>query len=147
MHVVDDFFSVLLRLGELAFAAIVAGITGYYLNTFNNQQATFIYTEVVAALSIFLALLWLLPFSGTFVLWPVDLVISIAWFVAGGLLVDYFGPLYCNGNSVCQMWQTDIAFSFLSAIFWLASAVLGLWVMRGAGTAGASRRRWYSSRV
>jgi hypothetical protein len=84
--------SVLLRLAELAFAAIVAGVTGEYLHRTQGvsswDQGRFIYTEVVAAISILLAIIWLVPFSGSFIHWPVDLLISICWFVAFGLLVN-----------------------------------------------------------
>jgi hypothetical protein len=163
----DDLISMCLRIGELAFAAVVAGLTGEYLHSIQGQggdwsEGRFIYTEVVAAVSILLALLWLLPFSGTFIHWPVDLLISIAWFVSFGLLVNFIGPLDCGSiwywgdlteNGTCQKWKADVAFAFLSAIFWLASAILGIWVMRRARVGGrpvvgesvAPRRRWYHS--
>lgn len=167
--VIDDLISFLLRVGELAFAAVVAGITGDYLHSVNDEpnsdssKARFIYTEVVAGLSILLALLWLFPFSGTFIHWPIDLLLFVAWMVAFGLLVDFIGPLDCGNvfywgditqQGVCQRWKADVAFAFLSAIFWLASAILGFWVLRraGRGIAGpvagegvVRRRRWYHS--
>jgi Membrane-associating domain len=136
----------------------VAGITGAYLNSVSyvsNSDATkarFIYTEVVAALSILLALLWLLPFSGTFIHWPIDFLLFVCWIVAFGLLVNvscdifavvyirmlkhrwqFIGPLDCGNlfywgditqQGVCQRWKADVAFAFLSAIFWLASTLL-----------------------
>jgi hypothetical protein len=90
-----DFISMILRLAELAFAAIVLGITGHYLHVTNGlsswQQGRHIYTTVVAALSILLSLVWLLPFSGSFIHWPADLTISVAWFVSFGLLVNWLG--------------------------------------------------------
>jgi hypothetical protein len=162
----DDLVSMLLRIGELAFAAVVAGITGAYLNSLGGYSdwtvARFIYTEVISAISMLLALLWLLPFSGTFIHWPVDLLISIAWFVSFGLLVNFIGPLDCGSiwywgdltqNGLCQRWKADVAFAFLSAIFWLASALLGIWVMNRRGAAAGPvagegvtrRRRWYHS--
>jgi len=166
MHILDDIFSMALRIGELAFAAVVAGITGAYLQSVNNEsnsdatKVRFIYTEVVAALSLLLALLWLLPFSGTFIHWPVDFLLFVCWIVAFGLLINFIGPLDCGNifywgditqEGVCQRWKADVAFAFLSAIFWLASALLGLWVLHRHryGTAGAGggvgRRRWYRS--
>jgi hypothetical protein len=87
----QSILSFCLRVGELAFAATVAGLTGEYLAANHESdwsQKRFIYTEVIAGLSILLALLWLLPFSGGFIHWPVDLLISVAWFVAFGLLVN-----------------------------------------------------------
>jgi len=169
MHLLDDVLSMVLRIGELAFAAVVAGITGDYLHSVSDEsnsdttKARFIYTEVVAGLSILLALLWLLPFSGTFIHWPVDLIMFILWIVSFALLVNFIGPLDCGNifywgditqEGVCQRWKADVAFAFLSAIFWLASAILGLWVLRRArygttrpvvGEGVVGRRRWYRS--
>jgi hypothetical protein len=88
-----DLLSMILRLAELAFAAIVAGITGDYLHSVQGSstwdQGRFIYTEVVAGLSILLSIIWLFPFSGSFIHWPADFFISVAWWVAFGLLVNF----------------------------------------------------------
>lgn len=88
-----NLFSMILRLAELAFAAIVAGINGHYLHqvegTSTWDQARFIYTEVVAGISIIAAIIWLFPFAGSFIHWPIDLLISVCWWVSFGLLVDY----------------------------------------------------------
>lgn len=85
--------SMVLRLAELAFAAIVAGLTGKYLHATKGatawDQGRFIYTEVVAGLSIIFAIIWLFPFSGSFIHWPADLFISIMWFASFGLMVDW----------------------------------------------------------
>lgn len=90
--ILTDLVGMILRLAELAFAAIVAGINGHYLHRVQGVDSwsvgRFIYTEVVAGISIFLALIWLFPFSGSFVHWPVDIVISICWFAAFGLIVN-----------------------------------------------------------
>lgn len=84
-----------LRAAELAFAAIVAGINGSYLHDMDRPGlkdswplARFIYAEVVAALSIFFALIWLLPWSGAFAHYPFDFFVSVLWFVVFGLLVN-----------------------------------------------------------
>lgn len=87
----DRLVSMALRAAELVFAAIVAGVTGEYLHRSHASSwdlGRFIYTEVVAALSILFALLWLIPFSGTFIHWPMDIFMSILWWVSFGLLVD-----------------------------------------------------------
>jgi len=162
---IDRILSFVLRLAELAFAAVVAGITGQYLH--DNQGASswdlgrFIYTEVVAGLSIFLALIWLFPFASSFIHWPVDLLISVCWFVVFGLLVNLIGNscgYIFNWNNVspggdqCGKFKADIAFAFLSAICWLASALIGLFWVRGrtarthahtTETVPVRRRRWY----
>jgi hypothetical protein len=162
--ILADIFSMILRLAELAFAAIVAGITGDYLHSVSGtstwDQGRFIYTEVVAGLSILLALIWLFPFSGSFIHWPADLFISVCWWVSFGLLVNWLnggcGYIFdwtgigFTGNDSCPEWKADIAFTFLSALFWLVSALLGIyWVHRRAAPVGTttSRSRWYRSRV
>jgi len=160
-----DILSMILRVAELAFACIVAGITGEYLRNVQGSstwdQGRFIYTEVVAGLSILLSIVWLFPFSGSFIHWPADLLISIMWWVVFGLLVtflngtcgyvfDWSGAGFQDG---CSKWKADVAFSFLSALCWLVSAILGIyWTHRRTArgthhtTAPATtttRRRWY----
>ncbi|KAF6839464.1 integral membrane protein [Colletotrichum plurivorum] len=160
----DRIVQFVLRAAQLAFAAIVTGITGSYLRA--NDAASswdngrFIYTIVVSSISMLFALIWLLPFSGSFVHWPMDIFLSILWFVAFGLLVnlvgDGCGPVFDWSNvsprgDSCGRHKANIAFCFLSAIVWLASALIGLfWVRRRSAVADnrtVQRRRWYNSRV
>lgn len=83
-----------------------------------------------------LALIWLIPFKSGFVHHTADLVLFVLWIIAFGLLVNFIGPLHCGsiwawGNitekGTCQKWKAAVAFSFLSAIFWLFSALVGMW--------------------
>lgn len=89
---IDRIVSLVLRAAELVFAAIVAGVNGEYLHKSDGASAwqlgRFIYTEVVAALGILFSLLLLIPFSGTFIHWPLDIFMSINWWIVFGLLVD-----------------------------------------------------------
>jgi hypothetical protein len=156
--ILTDLFSMVLRLAELAFAAIVAGLTGNYLHAVRNtssswDQGRFIYTEVVAGLSILLSIIWLFPFAGSFIHWPTDVIISICWFVSFGLMVNWlngtcgyifdWAGISFDGTDTCAEWKAIIAFAFLSAICWFVSALVGIyWVNRQLGPAG-SRRRWY----
>ncbi|XXH03990.1 hypothetical protein Hte_010399 [Hypoxylon texense] len=155
-----DIFSMILRLAELAFAAIVAGINGEYLHAVEDSdswaQGRFIYTEVVAGIAIFLSIVWLFPFASSFVHWPVDVVISICWFVAFGLLVDAldgacgyvfdWDGISFRREDQCGKWKAVEAFAFLSAICWLVSAIVGIFWVRDR-EARVYRRRWYNSRV
>ncbi|PSR92014.1 hypothetical protein BD289DRAFT_365135 [Coniella lustricola] len=166
--IVTDIVSMIFRLAELAFATIVAGITGHYLHVVRGASSwslgRFIYTEVVAGLSILLALLWLLPFAGSFIHWPIDILLSIMWFIAFGLIVNWFYGVSCSyfwhwsafrfrgPAGSCGSWRTDTAFAFLSAICWLLSALLGIyWTRRKRNQAVATgppdgptgRRKWY----
>ncbi|KAI4861728.1 marvel domain-containing protein [Hypoxylon rubiginosum] len=158
--IVTDLFSMILRLAELAFAAIVAGINGEYLHAVRDSdswaQGRFIYTEVVAAIAIFLSIVWLFPFAGSFVHWPVDVVISICWFVAFGLLVNAldgpcgyvfdWGGISFRPEDQCGKWKAVEAFTFLSAVCWIVSAALDIFWVRDR-EARVYRRRWYNSRV
>ncbi|KAI9804484.1 MAG: hypothetical protein M1825_001383 [Sarcosagium campestre] len=166
-NAIPRFLSIPLRLGELVFAAVVAGLTGKYLHSLKNarlgSQKRFIYTEVVAALSMLLALIWLIPITGGFIHYPIDFILFVAWIVAFGLLVDFIGPLNCGsvfswgdnfGAGTCQQWKADVAFAFLSAIFWLVSALVGVWfvhrsrraVTKESVSRNPHRRRWFRSR-
>lgn len=104
-----DIISIILRLAELAFATIVAALNGRFLHAVRGTSTwdlgRHIYTEVVAGLSILFAIIWLFPFSSSFIHWPMDLVISIMWFVSFGLLVNwlngacgYVSPLWFPGR-------------------------------------------------
>lgn len=81
-----------LRLAELAFAAVVAGINGKFLHDSRGVDSwtigRFIYAEVVAGIALFFALIWLIPFSSSLTNWPLDIVISLCWWAVFGLLVD-----------------------------------------------------------
>ncbi|QKX63554.1 uncharacterized protein TRUGW13939_10725 [Talaromyces rugulosus] len=141
MPVISRLFSVVLRIAELAFAAVVAGIIGHYLHLQANGdgdpwKGREIYTEVIAALSLLLGLLWLIPTAHTFFIWPLDVVISLCWFAAFGLLVDAVDDSSCGSvfdwgglfhDNFCSRWKAAEAFSFLSAIIWLVSGVLGIY--------------------
>ncbi|KAI1875193.1 hypothetical protein JX265_004251 [Neoarthrinium moseri] len=159
--ILTDLFAMILRIAELVFAAIVAGVNGAYLHAVQNSdswdQARFIYTEVVAGLAIFLAFIWVLPFSGSFVHWPVDIFISICWFVAFGLIVNLLDGSCGNAfdwNNIairrgdqCGKFKATIAFSFLSAICWLVSAIIGIIWVRDHERRQYRRRTWGRSRV
>ncbi|KAI1159017.1 membrane-associating domain-containing protein [Nemania serpens] len=148
--------SIVLRIAELVFATIVAGINGDYLHSVRNasswSQGRFIYTEVVAGIAIFFSLIWLIPFAGSFEHWPVDFLISVTWFAAFGLLVDYLGGscgAVFNWNNVrilrgdqCGEWKAVIAFSFLSAICWLVSGIIGLIWVNDRESRAYRRRTW-----
>lgn len=85
-----------LRLAELAFGAIVAGINGKFLHDSEGVDSwtigRFIYAEVVAGISLFFALIWLIPFSSSLTNWPLDIFISLNWWAVFGLLVDVSLP-------------------------------------------------------
>lgn len=160
--ILEDILSLLLRIGELAFTAVVAGLTGEYLHHSKGTSAwnkkRFIYTEVIAAIGILFALLFLLPFTASFVHWPMDFLLFAGLMVAFGLLANYIGPNcgsiwnwhgITHGGS-CDKFKADLAFLFLASIFFLVSALLGIYVMhkyRQKAEQRAGRRGWYRRRA
>ncbi|KAI4125854.1 MAG: hypothetical protein LQ347_005212 [Umbilicaria vellea] len=137
--------SIPLRISELAFAAIVAGLVGHYIRAFaildNWPYSRSVYTEVIAGLSIIFALIWLLPFTGGFLHYPIDLFLSAAWLIVFAVDMGFVGPLDCghiwrsveiSQKGMCEKWKAAVAFSFLSALLWLLSALVGLRFIRSA---------------
>lgn len=164
--VLSRMVNIVLRAAELVFAAIVAGITGWILTQSNEHThgfGRFVYTVVIAAITIVVALLWLIPFSSSFVHWPFDFFVSVCWFAAFGILVhligDSCGYIFNWGNvsprgDMCGKFKADIAFSFLLAICFLASGLIGLFWTRkqerkaGIGHHAPRHRGWHGrSRV
>jgi hypothetical protein len=108
MSALSRLASIPLRVGEIGFAAVcgvpyddisieltyqvVAGVIGHYLQTLPNNKSPeprFIYIEVITGISLLLGLMWLLPFSGSFFHWPMDILLAFAWFTTFGLLIYY----------------------------------------------------------
>lgn len=153
--------STFLRIAEISFAAIVAGIIGHFLYEFELFSgdwidARWIYTEVIAGISIVLGLILVIPFATSFFAWPLDILIALAWFAAFGILVDGAERLNCDGNpywviflgdSFCDEWKAAEAFCFLSGVAWIVSGLVGVWytyLLQEAVAARGSRRRWAS---
>ncbi|CZT41398.1 related to integral membrane protein [Rhynchosporium secalis] len=164
--ILTDLLSLCLRIGELAFSAVVAGLNGEYLhNTVEtrrgstNARKRFIYLEVVAALGILFSLLFLLPFASSFLHWPADFFTSILFIVAFALLAHYdqkCGSVWnwkgITESGACDKFKATMAFTFLAAVFFFVSAILGCLVSRRRTKAARvdtnthatnGRRKWY----
>ncbi|RMJ27371.1 integral membrane protein [Aspergillus sp. HF37] len=94
--------SIALRVGQVISAVIVAGIVGHDLDQYYQirgwPQARWIYTEVIAGLSILFGLIWSIPFAAGFFAWPLDFILSLAWFASFGVLVDFL-----NSHTACEV--------------------------------------------
>ena len=116
--------------------ATIAGLIGTYLANSKDaitSQPRFVYSIVVAALSIFLSIIWLIPFGSSIVHYPTDLIMFLLWIIVYGLMVSFIAPLNCGSiwawgditqQGTCQKWKAAIVFSFLSAVFWFVSALV-----------------------
>ena len=63
-----------------------------------------------------------------------------------GYIFDWGGFAF-RGVNQCGNWKAVIAFSFLSAICWLASAIIGIIWVRDHERRAYRRRTWGRSRV
>ncbi|EED12803.1 conserved hypothetical protein [Talaromyces stipitatus ATCC 10500] len=157
MDIIPRSLLITIRLGQFAFSAIVAGMIGYFISLFDLNDAGFllgrwIYVEILAGLSVILGLIFLLPAFLLFFIWPIDVVIALAWFAAFGLLFDALDGLVCGGvdglgpvndGGNCTVWETAEAFSFLSAFTWLITGFLGLYLVWRADEHG--KRQWHQT--
>jgi hypothetical protein len=101
-----------------------------------------VYAVVIAAISVVASLIWLLPTVHHIANYIADLLFCAMWFAVFGLLQDsYENEMMCGNkwhwedmglkNGMCGQWNAAQAFSFIEAILWFASFVLGLLVWKG----------------
>ncbi|KAH7381729.1 hypothetical protein BKA66DRAFT_570853 [Pyrenochaeta sp. MPI-SDFR-AT-0127] len=143
----------ILRFAQLVSSTIVLGIAAHFLNQHDRYStgplARLVYTTTVSSISVVLSFVWVI-FSTTsstssIVTFITDLLASAAWFAAFGVLQTWYdATLLCSGaagelwdwnvggvvwwRGMCEQWSAVQAFSFLAAMFWGASFVLGIFV-------------------
>jgi hypothetical protein len=124
--------SVILRIGELICGAIVVGIIGrfiYLLGVAGETPGTkILYTEAVAAIGIVAAILLIVPLIYSFYAFPLDLILSIMWFVAFGLMVNVsFAPFVLRTKRLTSIahWYKHLHFEL---VLQLLGILLGLWL-------------------
>jgi hypothetical protein len=144
--IVTRTLSLALRAAQFLCAAIVLGLAAHLLHLCSaasspspTEPAPFdrlVFSVVIAAIAVVLALVWIVPSTSSIVHWAVDLLFAAAWFAVFGVLQDWYdNVLLCGGgwrwrffNGGCGQWSAVQAFAFLSAVLWGVSAVLGLLV-------------------
>jgi hypothetical protein len=139
--------STALRAAQFICAAVVLGLTSYLLHLNHvhliGPFGRLFYAVVVAAISVVASLIWMLPTTSHIANYIADLLFCALWFAVFGLLQDsYEDDMTCGSkwhwedmalkNGVCAQWNGAQAFSFLSAVLWFASFVLGLLVWKSA---------------
>lgn len=96
----------------------------------------YIFTECLAAFAVVLSLVWIVPFTWTFMHYPIDIFMSVAWFASFGALINWIHRIDCARAFVwfgyegwtCNLYKTNEAFVFISAVLWLLSSFLSCWV-------------------
>ncbi|KAK3302943.1 uncharacterized protein B0T15DRAFT_402100 [Chaetomium strumarium] len=156
MGSVSKVFSVILRLGELVGGVIVLALLGRFLYIVGEANvyadSRIIYTTVVSCIAIALSILFMPPFTCSFMAFPIDFILFTLFLVAFCLLETLTGTDTCNavwywsywgylwggfwrtpvvvtgpgdiGWAGCASWRTVLAFTFLSSMAFLFSSVL-----------------------
>ncbi|KAB5549411.1 hypothetical protein GE09DRAFT_966402 [Coniochaeta sp. 2T2.1] len=101
--------SVLLRLWELACSAIVLGVVGGFFSRVNQANSyadnRLVYTIVIASISTAVSLLFMMPFTFTFMACPLDFILFALWLVAFILLEVLTGSHTCNASWYYNYYQ------------------------------------------
>ncbi|KAB5517400.1 hypothetical protein GE09DRAFT_1158706 [Coniochaeta sp. 2T2.1] len=153
--------SIGLRIWELTCSCIVLGVVGHFLSRVNlanaNADSRLIYTIIIASISTAVSLLFILPFTFTFMACPLDFILFVLWLVAFILLelltpnntcdafwyYNYWGyywggywrnPIIVTGPasinwSGCSSWRVVLAWSFMASMAFLCSSILGVYVV------------------
>jgi len=146
--------SVVLRCTEFISACVVVGIFGYFLRRLDlagiSANGRIVYAVVTAALGIVISICLIPPLRYSFWAFPLDIVMFIMWIVAFALLENLISGDACSAvwyynywsfywgnfwlrpgvpiNAVaCGEWRSVLGFSFISAILWLFSGLLGMY--------------------
>lgn len=73
--------------------------------------------EVIAALSVVLSIIFFIPFTSSMLHYPLDFIMTAAWFAAFGVLVDYLHDQNCGGifhwggitrGGYCGQWKVSL---------------------------------------
>lgn len=133
--------SLALRLAQFVCAAIVLGLSAYFLHLYDTHHIgpfnRLVFSTAIASVSLWIAVIWTLHGTATLVHIGADLFFSAAWFAVFGLFQDYYADWIKCGSvwdwggvglvgSYCGQWNAAQAFSFLSAVAWFASFLVGI---------------------
>ena len=103
------------------------------LEGFHNSR--WIFTEVIAGISVILSILLLLPAftnkvrSGI----AIDFLMFVAWIAAFALMVNQISPVHCGElwyldylthGDTCDLWKVAVSFTLASGVAWLGSAIV-----------------------
>lgn len=112
--------SVLFRIMQLISATIVAGLVGRYLHNLHegggNRSNRVVYTISIAGISIFFALLFMIPLKYQFYAFPLDLIMFILWMVSFGLLIGvgyYFARYIFDKANIRIAWKLWLQFNLV----------------------------------
>jgi len=107
-------------------------------DTVRSFDGRYFYSLVLSVASIIIAIMLLAPLDHIFRHYPLDLALSVAWFVAFAFLFISFQHTDCNQSAqqiaqvalggTCNTQRATWGFAFLGGCFWLGNTILGCWV-------------------
>ncbi|KAB5542747.1 hypothetical protein GE09DRAFT_1133181 [Coniochaeta sp. 2T2.1] len=153
--------SIFLRIWELISSLIVLGIVAHFFSRVKlanaNADSRLIFTISIASISTAVSLLFMMPFTFTFMACPLDFILFVLWLVAFILLelltgnntcnsywyYNYWGyywggywrtPIVVTGPASinwagCSSWRVVLAWSFMASMAFLGSSILGVYVV------------------
>jgi hypothetical protein len=139
--------SLALRSAQFVCAAIVLGLSTYFLHQYDTHHIgpfnRLAFSTIISSVSLWIAIIWMLHGTASLVHIGADLFFCAAWFAVFGLFQDYYddqikcGSVWNWGNidltnNYCGQWNAAQAFSFLSAVGWFASFLVGVLAWRRA---------------
>jgi len=131
---------------EFLISVTLLGVVGHFLYRYDangeGPHGRMIFAECVAAVSTFLSLIWLVPFTWTFMHYPLDFIMAFGWFATFAAWYSWISQngLVCSGVFGIWNWDGDLhdyycdeyrlveGLSFLSGLLWLLSACLSIHV-------------------
>lgn len=140
--IISRVIAFVIRLLEFANALLVTSLAAWFLNVRHTHsigpEGRLTFSVTVGITSIVLSIVWLIPFTWTFLHYPLDFIMSFGYFTIFAVTQEWIyhvggcGRVF-NWNGVyqfsaCQEWRTMIAFAFIGGVLWLISGVLSIYV-------------------
>jgi len=145
-------FSACLRVLEFCGSAIILGLLARFFYIVDQldgpTDSRLIFAISMAAISVFFAMVLVVPLKYSFYCFPIDFALFICWITCYALLQDLSGTsacsspwfqsywtVYWNGSSSasvitspgCSQWRVVLGFSFIVAFIWITSGFVGLY--------------------
>jgi len=147
-------------------AGLVGEYLHYVSNAHDHAPSRMVYTIALAGISMIVALVCIIPLEVLFFGFILDAALFVMWMVSFGLLANLTGSGGCNsgwyysswgyywggwytfptypggsviGTTACGKWRATLAWTFIGGIIWLASAILGAYVISRRHDRGGER--------
>jgi hypothetical protein len=115
-------FRLTLRASQILVSFIIAGLYGRDISVGNTSSA-WVFAEVVAALSIAAAVIYLLPMIRSFKFFYVDALLFIFWTGLFGAFGQKYIHTDCEKDANCGRMKTAVWFDLIGMLLWFISTV------------------------